>query len=169
MMPKHKFIQRSDLNITYHPLVLELCADDKIKVRQHNASELLDAQQVTLCIEQITLSVTIDPSDSNRYLLLEKKPLFFWLSQHPAARNAKVHLNIYSNDECESVILGLNLIFPAINHFFTASMLNNLYCRLKQQHNINTSVALTKRYLAKLAQVLPSAIRARSIKENHRG
>ena len=169
MMPKHKFIQRSDLNITYHPLVLELCADDKIKVRQHNASELLDAQQVTLCIEQITLSVTIDPSDSNRYLLLEKKPQFFWLSQHPAARNAKVHLNIYSNDECESVILDLNLISPAIKHFFTPSTLENLSCRLALYKQSNKKIHITKRYLAKLAQVLPSAIRSSSIKENHRG
>lgn len=168
-MPKHKVIQLSEFNFALHSWVLDLCEQDKIKLRQDQAVELLNAQQAKLCLEQMILPVVIDPEDSKRYLLLQPKPQFFWLSQHPALRNVRVHLNVYNHDECDALLQMLNLIQPAINHFFTPSTLENISCRLALYKLSNPKSRITKRYLAKLAQVLPSAIRSSSAKENCRG
>lgn len=126
---KKKVIEIKKLIISNHPVVQQLTSqDNKIFSPQKNLNSI-SPLQLDILLQQICLPVAQNTSEPESYFLLKPCPDFLLLEQHPDAKNKKIQLHIYDEEESSLVIPTLLFQHRALHYETFKACSENLRAR----------------------------------------
>ena len=156
---KRKIVNVNELSVTLHPTLKLLVQNDTFSDHPLQSLRALSEQSIQTLIEQLSLPVTEDPENINRYFLLKPFPILAMLNHHAVVKRLKIQVLIYEPAEAEHIINTLIYEHSALNYFSASEEWRNLHSRWQQ-----AKVMQLKRPklndLAELANRIPSSLRA---------
>lgn len=156
-MVKLKRITLSTLQLSYHPITLSLTSADQFECEQLPDLSMLSTTALDTLLAQIVLPVCATEIE-HHYALLAPSPLFFLLQRHPNAQQCQVQLSIYANPN--EIINTLLFTLPSLQYRYQTGTPEKLSRRLAQAKLVQYPHP-SKRELAQLANISPSALRHR--------
>ena len=156
---KRKIVNVNELSVTLHPTLKPLVQNDTFSDHPVQSISSISEQSIQTLIEQLSLPVTADPENINRYFLLKPFPILAMLNHHAVVNRLKIQVLIYEPAEAEHIINTLIYEHSALTYFSASEDWRNLHSRWQQ-----AKVMQLKRPklndLAELANRIPSSLRS---------
>lgn len=156
---KRKIVNVNELSVTLHPTLKLLVQNDTFSDHPLQSISSLSEQSIQTLIEQLSLPVTEDPENINRYFLLKPFPILAMLNHHAVVNRLKIQVLIYEPAEAEHIINTLIYEHSALNYFSASEDWRNLHSRWQQAKAMQLKRPKLND-LAELANRIPSSLRA---------
>ena len=156
---KRKIVNVNELSVTLHPTLKLLVQNDTFSDHPLQSLRALSEQSIQTLIEQLSLPVTADPENINRYFLLKPFPILAMLNHHAVVNRLKIQVLIYEPAEAEHIINTLIYEHSALNYFGASEDWRNLHSRWQQAKAMQLKRPKLND-LAELANRIPSSLRA---------
>lgn len=156
---KRKIVNVNELSVTLHPTLKPLVQNDTFSDHPVQSISSISEQSIQTLIEQLSLPVTADPENINRYFLLKPFPILAMLNHHAVVNRLKIQVLIYEPAEAEHIINTLIYEHSALNYFSASEDWRNLHSRWLQAKAMQLKRPKLNE-LAKLADRSASSLRA---------